>query len=146
MSDVQRSYVVGLEQVSMRDVARVGGKNASLGELIRELQKAGVRVAGGFATTTAAYWDFLAANGLRERIDHVLSQYRGGRVSLEEAGSRIRARILQGALPDGLAREIAASYRDLNHGRGRTSTSPCALARLPRICPKRASPASRRRS
>ena len=107
----------------MRDIARVGGKNASLGELIRELQKAGVRVAGGFATTTAAYWDFLAANGLRERIDHVLSQYRGGRVSLEEAGSRIRARILQGALPDELAREIAASYRELNHGRGRVDVA-----------------------
>jgi pyruvate,water dikinase len=116
---VERPYVVGLDQVSMRDVARVGGKNASLGELIRELQKVGVRVAGGFATTTAAYWDFLAANSLRETIEHILSQHRAGRVSLKDAGSRIRAKILQGALPAALARELAAAYDELNSRRGR---------------------------
>ena len=56
------SYVVPLEAVSMGDVARVGGKNASLGELLRHLTRAGVRAVGGFATDVSAYAAFVAAN------------------------------------------------------------------------------------
>ncbi|MCP4044151.1 MAG: phosphoenolpyruvate synthase, partial [Gammaproteobacteria bacterium] len=61
-------YVVPLEKLGSADVDRVGGKNSSLGEMIANLTSAGVRVPGGFATTAKAYRDFLARDGLDERI------------------------------------------------------------------------------
>jgi pyruvate,water dikinase len=113
-------YVVWLENVSMRDVALVGGKNASLGEMIRSLGSAGVRVPGGFATTVQAYWDFLDANDLRGPIDEALQAYAAGRISLEEAGRSIRERMLQSNLPDGVAGAIRGAYRELDGRMGRT--------------------------
>ena len=55
-------YIVSLDAVSMADVSRVGGKNASLGEMIRHLARAGVTVPGGFSTTAAAFWSFIDHN------------------------------------------------------------------------------------
>ncbi len=63
-----QAYVLPLETLRMTDVATVGGKNASLGELISQLSAAGVRVPGGFATTAHAFRRFLAHGGLAERI------------------------------------------------------------------------------
>mgnify|MGYP000090051825 CR=1 FL=1 len=62
------SYVVSFEQLRMTDVDSVGGKNASLGEMISQLADAGVRVPGGFATTAQAFRDFLSDTGLDQRI------------------------------------------------------------------------------
>ena len=62
------NYVIWFENLRMHDVERVGGKNASLGEMISQLAEKGVRVPGGFATTAEAYRTFLAHNGLNERI------------------------------------------------------------------------------
>ena len=59
------SYVVAFEKLRMQDVGRVGGKNASLGEMIGQLANAGVRVPGGFATTAQAFRDFLVSNAQR---------------------------------------------------------------------------------
>ena len=67
-------YVVGFENLRMDDVACVGGKNASLGEMIGQLGGAGVRVPGGFATTAQAYRDFLVQGGLEKRIETALSK------------------------------------------------------------------------
>ena len=64
-----RGYVVHLRDLTSGDVARVGGKNASLGEMIRALRPAGIHVPPGFATTADAYWDLLAANGLTKPIE-----------------------------------------------------------------------------
>ncbi|CAG0956254.1 partial Phosphoenolpyruvate synthase, partial [Burkholderiales bacterium] len=61
-------YVIWFQDLRMTDVERVGGKNASLGEMISQLAHAGLRVPGGFATTAQAYRDFLAHNRLTERI------------------------------------------------------------------------------
>ena len=68
------SYVVSFEQLRMTDVDSVGGKNASLGEMISQLAGAGVRVPGGFATTAEAFRDFLSVTGLDKRIDERLSR------------------------------------------------------------------------
>ena len=70
---MENAYVLPLESLRMGDVPRVGGKNASLGELISQLSAAGVRVPGGFATTALAYDDFLRAGGLKARIDALLA-------------------------------------------------------------------------
>jgi pyruvate,water dikinase len=112
------SYVVALETVSMRDVARVGGKNASLGELLRELTQAGVRAVGGFATEVSAYSAFLAANGLESVIGAAMTDYAARRVPLEQAGKRVRDAVLAGALPPAVADAIRAAYRALAESRG----------------------------
>src|SRR4030042_2660685 len=70
---VSTDYIVPLDALSMVDVPRVGGKNASLGEMIGNLSGAGVKVPGGFATTAQAFWDFLDHNDLRARIDAKLT-------------------------------------------------------------------------
>ena len=65
-------YIIWFDHLGMSDVDRVGGKNASLGEMISNLANAGVTVPGGFATTAHAYREFLAKDGLREKIDNAL--------------------------------------------------------------------------
>ena len=65
-------YILWLDQVGMHDIASVGGKNASLGEMIGNLARAGVKVPGGFATTTHAYREFLEIDGLGDRISQKL--------------------------------------------------------------------------
>ena len=85
------AYVVPFEQLRMTDVEVVGGKNASLGELISQLAGAGVRVPGGCATTALAFRDFLTANNLTERIAKRLETLNIDDVkSLAEAGAEIR--------------------------------------------------------
>src|SRR5208283_4016041 len=70
MGEQQR--VVGFDHLRMSDVDRVGGKNASLGEMISQLRGSGIRVPGGFATTAFAFREFLRDNGLKERVDRAL--------------------------------------------------------------------------
>ena len=65
-------YIIWFDHLGMSDVDRVGGKNASLGEMISNLANAGVTVPGGFATTAHAYREFLATDGLKDRIDEAL--------------------------------------------------------------------------
>src|SRR5881394_3960730 len=93
-------YVAPLESLRMTDVASVGGKNASLGELISQLTAANIRVPGGFATTAQAFDDFVAHNKLAERI----------RDALAKAGAGIRKRVADGALPPELEKDIRAEY------------------------------------
>ena len=66
-------YIIRFENLRISDVPRVGGKNASLGEMISQLAQLGVRVPGGFATTAQAYRDFLAQDGLDQRIQTALA-------------------------------------------------------------------------
>jgi pyruvate,water dikinase len=114
---VSPPYVVALETVSMRDVARVGGKNASLGELLQNLNEAGVRAVGGFATDVAAYAAFLAANDLAQVIEAAMSAYAARESSLEDAGKRVRDAMLAAALPPAVVDAIRQAYRELAHSR-----------------------------
>ena len=87
-----QAYVLPLESLRMADVPTVGGKNASLGELISQLSAAGVRVPGGFATTAQAYVDFLRESGLKARIDEALDRLDVDDVTaLAKTGAEIRA-------------------------------------------------------
>ena len=82
--------VVGLHEVGNHDVARVGGKNASLGEMINNLTASNVKVPGGFATTADAYREFLAANDLDEKIAAKLADLDVDDVNaLAETGKRL---------------------------------------------------------
>ncbi|HZD26307.1 MAG TPA: PEP/pyruvate-binding domain-containing protein, partial [Alphaproteobacteria bacterium] len=93
------SQVIRLDDVRRGDVGRVGGKNASLGELIGNLAVSGVRVPPGFATTAEAYWAFVDANGLRTIVEATLADFAAGRMPLSEAGESIRRAFLRGDWP-----------------------------------------------
>ncbi len=112
-------YVVPFEALRMGDVERVGGKNASLGEMISQLAGAGVRVPGGFATTAAAYRDFLAQSGLKERIDQALDTLDVDDVAaLAATGAQIRQWIAEAPLTPRLQQEIEAAYSALTAREG----------------------------
>jgi pyruvate,water dikinase len=97
----------------MGDVGVVGGKNASLGEMIGALADSGIRVPGGFATTADAYWAFLSHNDLQDRIETRLDELEAGACSLDEAGRAIREAILGGELQPELARAVERAYLGL---------------------------------
>jgi len=108
------SYVVWFQDLGMNDVERVGGKNASLGEMIHGLTDAGVRVPGGFATTAAAYRDFLGQQELSERIAAELDALDIDDVqALARAGKRIRQWIVDTPLPAKLEDQVRDSYERL---------------------------------
>ena len=120
------NYILRLGDVGLKDVGRVGGKNASSGELIRHLRGAGVRVPDGFAISAEAYRDLLAANDLEALISRPLCAYRGSEISLSEAGDVIRDLIQNAPLPPQLASAIRAAYRELSAAVGEAS-SPVAV-------------------
>jgi pyruvate,water dikinase len=98
----------------MSDVEKVGGKNASLGEMIGQLAHLGVRVPGGFATTAQAYRDFLGHRGLDRRIHDLLDRLNIDDVeALTATGATIRGWIAEQPFPERLEKEIAAHYRAL---------------------------------
>jgi pyruvate,water dikinase len=110
---------IGFEDLSMRDVERVGGKNASLGEMIRNLAGAGVAVPGGFATSADAYREFLSHDGLDGRIQGWLKALDVDDTrALAETGKRIRAAVLEAPFPAGLERDIRGAYDRLLNGSG----------------------------
>ncbi|MGI9335681.1 MAG: phosphoenolpyruvate synthase [Gammaproteobacteria bacterium] len=116
--------VVWFEDVGMDDVERVGGKNASLGEMISGLAASGVRVPGGFATTADAFRETLAATGLDERIEQVLAGLDTDDVqALRETGARVRNLIMQADLPAELEREVRDAYAKLDDGSGELSVA-----------------------
>ncbi len=119
----QDPYVIPFEQLRMTDVERVGGKNASLGEMISQLASAGVRVPGGFATTAEAYRDFLGAGGLAGRIEQLLAKLDIEDVeALADAGSKIRQWILEAPLPPALEKAIGSAYEALADSGGKEVT------------------------
>lgn len=107
------NFIVLLSSVGNSDVARVGGKNASMGEMIQHLQEAGIRVPGGFATTAEAYWKFLDSNELRQRIRDKLTSFTDNDAGLEETGETIRRLIRKADFSDDLAEAIRAAYKSM---------------------------------
>ena len=107
-------YVIWFDELRMTDVSSVGGKNASLGEMISQLSHAGVRVPSGFATTADAYRDFLAQGGLARRIEEILAALDIKDVTaLAETGAQIRNWIVATPLPPRLEKEIATAYKKM---------------------------------
>lgn len=105
-----KAFVIPFDDVGRQDVARVGGKNASLGEMVRTLGDRGVRVPPGFATTADAYWQFVEANGLRSLISDRLGELAQGKATLAETGAAVRAAFLKGDWPEAIADEIKDAY------------------------------------
>ncbi|MDI5920315.1 phosphoenolpyruvate synthase [Halomonas sp. LR5S13] len=108
-------YIQWFDQLGMDDVERVGGKNASLGEMISNLSGAGVTVPGGFATTAHAYREFLSHEGLNERINSRLATLDVDDVAeLARAGAEIRQWVIDTPLPPTFERYLRESYETLS--------------------------------
>jgi pyruvate, water dikinase len=106
-------YVRWFETLKNTDVPLVGGKNASLGEMVRNLKDHGIPVPQGFATTAAAYWEFLKANNLSSKIEALLKDWQRGAKSLEETGKAIRRLFLRSQYPQEIAAAISIAYHEL---------------------------------
>ena len=105
------NYVIWFEKLRMTDVEEVGGKNASLGEMISQLAGSGVRVPGGFATTAQAYRDFLQHNGLADKISAALAKLDIDDVSeLARVGKEIRQWIIDTPFPAKLDADIKEAW------------------------------------
>jgi len=110
-------YVVNFDRLGMRDIEQVGGKNASLGEMIGQLSKAGIRVPGGFATTADAFREFLDGSALAARIEARLKGLDADDVeALGRCGAEIRGWIEATPLPKQLESEVAQAYKELTAG------------------------------
>ncbi len=107
-------YVRWFETLSADDVPLVGGKNASLGEMVRALKHEGVRVPDGFATTAEAYKAFVEANDLANSIQSLLEAFKNGEKSLEQAGKAIRRLFSRARFPEEIALAIENAYRELS--------------------------------
>ena len=114
-------YVIKLEELGMNDVEIVGGKNASLGEMISNLSNLGVTVPGGFATTSEAYRDFLGHKGLDKRIAGALENLDVDNIdALTNAGSNIRKWIMDTPLPDRLMDQVRSAWEEMSGGQNIT--------------------------
>jgi len=112
--------VVWFEEIGMGDVAQVGGKNASLGEMVQNLGGAGVRVPEGFATTAWAYREFVTTNKLEPAIRALLDEHRRHKVTLQETGEALRELFLASEFPSSITESIIESYRELGKRSGLT--------------------------
>jgi pyruvate,water dikinase len=116
-ANTQRHYIRWFEEVGIGDIPLVGGKNASLGELCRELAPQGIKVPNGFAITVEAYWDFVRGAGLEPKLKEILAGLdTQDAANLQQRGSAARQAIMGAALSEELKQEIAAAYRQLSQG------------------------------
>lgn len=108
-----KEYIRWFEDLGSRDVPSVGGKNASLGEMIRSLKEEGIRVPDGFATTAEAYWELIGTGGIGSKISSYLDAWRAGTMPLDKAGKAIRRLFLDAEIPEQIAAAVLSAYREL---------------------------------
>jgi len=112
-------HIAWLHELGMDDLGRVGGKNASLGEMIGQLDRLGVSVPGGFATTASAYREFLNQSGLKDRIDAKLNALDVDDVqALAKAGKDIRQSVLETPFPPALDTAVTEAWQRLTSENG----------------------------
>ncbi|PYI00874.1 phosphoenolpyruvate synthase [Aspergillus sclerotiicarbonarius CBS 121057] len=106
--------VRSFEHIGRNDGPLVGGKNSSLGEMIRTLSAKGVAVPPGFATTSTAYWDYIEANGIRDDMSRLIADWESGKAHLGETGQAIRKLFLRGNWTPNVEAAIRCAYRRLS--------------------------------
>jgi len=111
-------YILKFEEIGLSDIPKVGGKNASLGEMITQMSGAGIRVPNGFAVTAAAYRYYLAYNKLEDVIARTMEAHRKKELSLEETSREAVRAILDGEWPADLQEKLLTAYRELGRTRG----------------------------
>lgn len=116
-------HLIWFEDLRRADVALVGGKNSSLGEMVAELGELGIKVPPGYATTSDAFRGFIKANGLGKVIRETMTDLDAGRISLAKAGKKLRKAINAGGWPEETREAILAAYRELGKRTGTTEPS-----------------------
>lgn len=120
---MNKKFTVELQDVTLEDLNLVGGKNASLGEMIRNLSKLGITIPGGFAVTVDAYWAFLQFNNLETVIYQIIEEIdMENLISLRKGGTQIRQLIRNGKFPKDLQDEITERYKALSRHYGQLAT------------------------
>jgi len=110
-----KAFVIPFSKISIEDVPIVGGKNASLGEMYRELKKKGVKVPNGFAVTAYAYDYFIEKAGIKQKIKNILKDLDTHNTrNLMERGKKVRQTILEAEIPEEIIKEIIFSYKKLS--------------------------------
>lgn len=116
------SYIKNFEDITIENVGEVGGKNASLGEMITQLKDTNMRIPTGFAVTAAGYWHYIQENGLLGRLQAILRGVKldadpgktgADILKLQKAGQEARTLILQAEIPADMAQEIEQAYQKL---------------------------------
>ena len=126
-ADPEADFLLWYADTRIEDLLRVGGKNASLGEMYRELAGRGVRVPNGFSVTAEAYRFFLSETGVGGALQEIMGSVDTGNLeSLRQCGSRARAAILEASMPEPLSRAILAAYKKL---RGNAASDPAVAVR-----------------
>ncbi len=124
MKSSNKELIAWFENIGIEDIALVGGKNAALGEMMRELKEAGVTIPRGFAVTTNAYRRFLEANDLDAKIQAILKDLDTDTLAnLKSRGKRIRALIVSSAFPLDVHDAIVRAYATLSRARKQTSVA-----------------------
>lgn len=120
-------YIRFFNEISLKDVGLVGGKNASIGQMVNELKSVDVRIPHGFAITVDAYWYFIQYNELEPRIEALLAPLHANYIleQLHTAGKNIRSAIQASAFPSDLQQEIIQAYKQLSQQYG---TDKCDVA------------------
>lgn len=113
-SAADEALTASFDTLGRDDGDTVGGKNASLGEMISALKAHGIRVPGGFATTAAAYWRLVEANGIKDKIGAELEKLKGDQSNLADVGRKVRALFEKAEMPPDLAAEIRDGYAALH--------------------------------
>ncbi len=113
------NFIVWFSDPGSSEVAKLGGKNASLGEMTRNMREAGIPVPDGFAVTAGCYWAFLDANNLRAVISSRLEELKSGKLQLAEAARSIREMIATADFPPPMAEAITQAYRKLTERAGK---------------------------
>ena len=112
---MKEKFILPFKEITKKDVSLVGGKNASLGEMISQLSKKGVNVPDGFALTTQAYWHFVKENQLDKKLREIFKKFNPKSIkSLKETGRKARGLILRSKFPKKLKEKIIRSYQQLS--------------------------------
>jgi len=113
-NEKSEKYVLRLREVGKKDVPVVGGKNASLGEMISRLSSKGVKVPGGFALTVDFYWRFIEENGIQEKLKKIFSDFDGESIKeVQKVGKKARKLFLEATFSKDLESEMYQAWKDL---------------------------------
>ncbi len=109
----KNKYILWFDEINLKDVSSVGGKNASLGEMVCTFKNKGISVPLGFAITTEAYWQFLGFNGLRTKLKTLFNDLEKGNKSLAIVGKQVRELFYNAELPEEITQAIVSAYKRL---------------------------------
>ncbi|NGX62880.1 MAG: Phosphoenolpyruvate synthase [Candidatus Anoxychlamydiales bacterium] len=111
---MQNQYILWFDQITANDLPSVGGKNASLGEMLKYLKDKNINVPNGFALTAKSFWTFIEHNNLKDKLQFLINRYKEKKASLQITGKAIRKLILRGKFPKEIQKEIVDAYLKLS--------------------------------